>query len=171
MLTPTQKAKVRREIADFCVRAEGARLKWHYTQQRPFQGFGAAPENRHANDCSGYVGLAFNWAQKRTGVLLHDPLDEDYSGWGYTGTMYEYLKGNLAPVDKYLVGDIAIFGSRRNTVHTSVCRRKGTAKTSIFSSNGHESWRFDSDAPEPISLASEKAQQNLVGVYRHPKLI
>lgn len=88
-----------------------------------------------------------------------------------TGTEYAYLEAHAAPVGKWLVGDMAIFGSTSNTVHTSICRKAGSDTSAIFSSNGHESWVFASDAPEPISLASEKAQQHLVGVYRHPALI
>ncbi len=170
-LTPTQKKHVREAITDFCIRAEKARLKWHYTQLRPFGGFGATPEAYHANDCSGLVGLAFNWAMHRTGIYLSDPLAEHYSGWGYTGSEYEFLKAHPVQPDGYYIGDCAIFGTASNTVHTSICRFGGSTTSAIFTSNGHESWRFDADAPEPISLAHEKAQQHLVGVYRHPALL
>ncbi len=107
-----------------------------------------------------------------TGVYLADPLGEHYSGWGFTGSELAYLKPHPVPDGhKYLVGDMAIFGQSSNTVHTSICRKAGTTVTAIFSSNGHESWVFNQDAPEPISLAAEKAQQHLVGVYRHPQLL
>ncbi len=169
-LTPMQKSKVRAAIADYCLRAENARLRWHYTMQRPFTGYGVPPEDYHAADCSSYCALAFDWASRRTGIYLHSPLDAA-PNWGYTGSQYAYLKGHPAPLNKYLIGDMAIFGTPSNTVHTSICRKAGTAPTAIFSSNGHESWVFATDAPEPISLASEMAQQHLVGVYRHPALL
>ena len=169
-LTPTQKRRVRLAIADFCERAETARLKWHYTKNRPFGGFGAEPEVYHANDCSGYCGLAFNWAMHKTGVYLPDPLNERYTGWGNTGTQLAFLKSH--PVaSKFLVGDMALFGSLASTEHTSICRKAGTAATAVFSSNGHESWVFNRDAPEPITLEHEKALQHLVGVYRHSALL
>lgn len=170
-LTPAQKGAVRRAITDFCIRAEENRLSWHYAQIRPYSGIGVPPEQHHVDDCSAYVALAFNWAMRKTGIFLDDPLNEHYSGWGYTGTQYEFLSHHPAPRDKYLVGDMAIFGWPSNTVHTSICRKAGTAATSIFSSNGHESWVFNRDAPEPISLTHEKAVSALVGVYRHPALL
>lgn len=170
-LTPTQKGAVRRAITDFCQRAEASRLKWNYAQIRPYSGIGVAPELHHVDDCSAYVALAYNFAMHRTGIYLADPLNEQYSGYGYTGSELDYLKNNPAPVDKYLVGDLAIFGTAWNTEHTSVCRKAGTTNTAVFSSNGHQSWIFGQDAPEPVSLSNEKAQQALVGVFRHPGLV
>lgn len=170
-LTPTQKGALRRDGADFCVRAEVAREKWAYREIRRYTGIGVAPEEEHEDDCSAYVALDFNWAMHRTGIYIADPLNEHYSGIGNTQTAYEFLKAHEAPVGKYLVLDVAIFGTASHTVHMSVCRKAGTAKSAVFSSNGHQSWIFDSDAPEPISLEHEKAKQNLVGVYRHPALL
>lgn len=170
-LTPAQKLAVRKAIADFCQRAENNRLRWTYVEQRPFHGFGAPPEQNHVADCSAYVSLAFNWAMHRTGIYLSDPLNEHYSGYGYTGTQYDFLRGHPAPVDKYLVGDMAIFGTRTNTVHTSICRKAGTRKTAILSSNGHGSTIFNRDAPEPVTVAAASAAQPLVGVFRHPALL
>lgn len=170
-LNPTQKKKVRAAGSNYCERAEVARLKWDYSLMRRFYGFGVPPEDEHKNDCSGYVSLTFNWSMHETGIYLLDPLNEKYSGIGNTTTQLAFLKAHPAPVDKYLPLDMAIFGSEWDTVHTSICRRAGTAKTAIFSSNGHQNWVFALDAPEPISLDTEKARQNLVGVYRHPQLI
>lgn len=170
-MTPTAKAKVRKAISDYCVRAEVARLKRHYSQYRPITGFGLDPEERQMDDCSGFVGKAFYWSSHRTGIWLPDPLNERWTHFGYTGTQYEYLKGHPVAPDRYLVGDMAIFGTPSNTVHTSICRKAGTAATSIFTSHGHEAWVFDRDAPEPISLAAEKARQSLVGVFRSPALV
>lgn len=171
MLTPAQKGQLRAALADFCVRAENARLKWNYAQNRPYTGIGVPPELAHVDDCSAYVALAFNWAMHHTGIYIADPLNEHYNGLGYTGTEYDFLRAHPAPAGKYLIGDCAIFGSISNTVHTSVCRKAGNVATAIFSSNGHESWIFDRDAPEPISLTHEKAIEGLVGVYRHPALL
>jgi hypothetical protein len=170
-LTPTQKQKVRKQITAFCSLAEANRLKWDYAQVRPFHGFGAPANVIHVADCSAFISLVFNWAMHETGIYLPDPLDRKYSGLGYTGTELDFLRRHPAPVDKYLVGDMAIFGTPSNTVHTSICRKAGTTATAIFTSNGHESWIFNRDAPEPISLSHEKALQHLVGVYRHPSLL
>ena len=169
-LTPTQKAAVRRQIADYCLRAEANRLRWTYAEQRPFHGFGQPPEDRHVADCSAYVSLAFNWAMHQTGIYLADPLDERYSGWGYTGTELNYLKGHPAPEGKYLVGDMAIFGTWSNTIHTAICRKPG-GLGAILSSNGHGSTIFVQDAPEPVTVAAAAAAQPLVGIFRHPALL
>ena len=170
-LTPTEKTKVRAAISNYCERAEAARLAWYYAQIRPYSGLGIAPELHHVDDCSAYVALAFNWAMHETGIYLLDPLNERYSGLGNTATEYAFLKPHPAPAGKYLVGDMAIFGTEWHTVHTSICRKAGTAKTAVFSSNGHENWVFALDAPEPISLDAEMFKQNLVGVFRHPQLL
>ena len=172
ILTPTQKLHVRGHIADYCARAEQNRLRWHYTQARPFHGYGVPPEQPHAADCSGYVSLAFNWAMHETGVYLADPLGERYTGWGYTGTMLAFLEPHpVPPTHKYLVGDVAIFGTARVTVHTIVCRKDGSRLNAVWSSNGHESSVFNRDAPEPITLEAAAARQPLFGVYRHPALL
>lgn len=173
-LTPTHKQRFRRGLGAYCLEAELARLRWHYTRARPFDGFGLPASSRHAADCSAYVGLAFFAGRIFAGLsaaAVPDPLDERYSGWGYTGTMYAFLRRHEAPAGRYLIGDIAIFGTPAVTEHTSVCRKAGTVRSAIFSSNGHESWIFNRDAPEPISLAHELAQQHLIGVYRHPALL
>lgn len=171
MLKPAQKGALRHAIADFCQRAEAARERWAYVEVRPYSGIGKAPEDPHWDDCSAYVALVFNWAMHQTGIYIADPLNEHYSGIGNTQTAYAFLRAHPAPIGKYLIGDIAEFGTPFDTIHMSVCRQAGTDSTAVFSSNGHQSWIFDRDAPEPISLASEKARQHLVGVYRHPALL
>jgi cell wall-associated NlpC family hydrolase len=171
MLSPSQKTKVRSAISSFCLLAEEYRLRWHYVESRPFHGFGRPASEYHVADCSAFVSLAFNWAMHTTGIYLPDPLGERYSGIGYTGTELDYVRHHQAPVDKYLVGDLAIFGTWTNTVHTSICRKAGTTSTAVFTSNGHESWIFNQDAPEPTSLSDAKAQQHLVGVFRHPSML
>ena len=171
MLSPTQKTKVRAAMSSFCTTAENYRLRWYYAQVRPFHGFGVTADQPHTADCSAYVSLVFNWAMHHTGIYLPDPLNERYSGWGYTGTQYDYLHRHPAPVDKYLVGDMAIMGTASNTVHTLICRKAGSGATSIFSSNGHGSSVFQYDAPEPMSLNQAKSLQPLVGVFRHPSLL
>jgi hypothetical protein len=163
-LTPTQKKNVRASMADYCVKAEAAQLRWHYTQARPFTGYGIPPADYHANDCSGYVGLVYDWAMHHTGVYLKSPMGAPH-GWGYTGTMIDWLRinGTYVPAGKYLVGDIVFYGhSAGATVHTSVCRKAGTGATAIFSSNGNE------NAPQPTKITYHP--DPIVGVYRHPAL-
>lgn len=164
-LTPTQKKKFRAALTAYCLKAEAAQVRWNYSQQRPFHGFGVPPGDRHVNDCSGYDALAFYAAMKAAGVWVEDPLGEDWTGYGNTGSQFEWLRthGKPAPPDKYLVGDMPIYGWTYNTVHTSVCRKAGTALTAIFSSNGNER------APQPTKLNYHP--DPVVGVYRHPALL
>jgi hypothetical protein len=171
MLSPTPKLKVRQSIANFCERAEAHRLAWFYDEIRPFKGFGAAPESQHIDDCSAYCSLSIYWAVHHVNTWMTDPLYEHYSGWGNTGTALAYLKAHSAPIGKYLIGDMAIFGTTSHTVHMSICRKAGNKTTAIFSSNGHQDIMFVKDAPEPISLAVSMTYQPLVGVYRHPALL
>lgn len=170
-LTPTQKGALRRAISQYCATAEQNRLKWTYIEQRPFHGYGLAASDKHIADCSAYCSLVFNAAMHATKIYLDDPLGEHYSGYGNTDTALHFLKAHPAPPDKYLVGDFSIFGSEWHTIHMSVCEKAGTAKTALFSSNGHGSTIFDRDAPEPVILAVAEMRQHLVGVYRHPALL
>lgn len=169
-LTPTQKGKFRDELASFGFKAQTARLRWHYTQQRPGTGYGVPPGERHAADCSIYISLAYKWAVLKTGIYVSDPLHEDYTGWGYTGTLYDFLKPYPVTPGRNLIGDVAIFGTASNTVHTSYCVHPGSDKTAVYSSNGHESFSFGRDAPNPITLHDEAVQLHLLGVFRHPQL-
>jgi hypothetical protein len=163
-LSPTQKSRVREEIADYCAMAESYENRWHYSQRRPYSGLGAAPQTFHVNDCSSYVALVFHWASRHAEVGLADPLGMHYSGWGYTGSALEYLDAHKAPKDKYRIGDIAIYGSTYNTVHMTVCRRPGTGRTAVWSSFGREA------GPEGRTDVHYHPSP-LVGVYRHPALL
>jgi hypothetical protein len=133
---------------------------------RRFFGYMVPPEEWHSNDCSGYVGLGANWSMHKAQVYLLDPLQYHYTGIGNTQSM---IRTNPAPVDRYLVGDWAEWGPNiYRTSHTAVCRKAGTRKTAIFSSNGHESWEFGRDAPNPITIAN--FPEHFLGVWRHPQL-
>lgn len=170
-MTPTQKKIFRNYITAFCKEAEDNRLKWHYSQVRPFGGFGSPASSWHVADCSAYCSLAFYWAVHHSNIWATDPLYERYTGWGNTGTALAFLKAHEAPIGKYLVGDMPIMGTSDHTVHMAICRKSGDANTAIFSNNGHESFNFPSDAPNPMSLNQMKVLQSLVGVYRHPALL
>ena len=154
-------------MTDFCKRAEANQWHWHYSQQRPFHGFGVKPEYQHVNDCSGYVGLVFNWAMHQAGTYMADPLGYHYNGYGYTGSMVEWLNSHgrkVVEANGYLVGDIAINGhSYSSTNHTFICKKAGSAKTSLWSSHGNE------NAPDQVTLHYHPTP--LVGVWRHPALL
>ncbi len=124
-------AKVQAAITDFCERAEAVEELWHYTQRRPFDGFGVAPERNHENDCSGYVILAYYWARQVTGILVPDPSKYRYTGYGNT---WDDLDGHTRVVSgNYIVGDLANYDG-----HVTVCRKPGNASTSVWSSFGQE---------------------------------
>jgi hypothetical protein len=162
VLSPTDKKNFRFEITRFCLVAEKYEARWSYTQQRPFTGLGAPPSGWHHDDCSSYCSLAFYWAGHMSGHGIADPLDEHYSGWGNTGTALAYLDAHKAPLDKYRIGDMAIYGTASNTKHMVVCRKAGDRDSSIWSSFGEES------GPEPHSL---HYRSDFVGAYRHPALL
>ena len=163
-LTPTAKLRFREELVDFCATAESYERRWSYSQRRPYTGLGVAPSSWHTDDCSSYVALVFWWAGHHTGHPVADPLGMHYSGWGYTGSAIEFLDDHKAPVGKYRIGDIAIYGSSRwNTVHMTVCRKEGTADTAVWSSHGSEG------GPDARKLNYHPSP--LVGVYRHPALL
>ena len=117
-----------------------------------------------------YASKVTYWAYHRTNIFLYDPLNEHYSGWGYTGTMIENPNLYKIPLDHvFFPLDYAIWGpNSSDTTHTAVCRKQGTFQTAIFSSHGHQSWRFSNDAPEPIKLPN--FPEHLVGVFRQKLL-
>ncbi len=155
-------------MADYCVRAEAARENRGYSQRRPVIGYGLAAEAVQIDDCSGFVSKVCYKAGQVVKVRVVDPLGYHYQGWGNTESMQTYLT-YPAPLDKYMVGDIALWGPNdQDTSHTAICRKAGTRKTAIFTSHGHQSWRFADDAPEPITLV--QFPEHLIGVYRLPEL-
>jgi len=164
VLSPSAKLAFRKELAAYCRTAEQYEERWHYSQRRPYTGLGTAPSTWHTDDCSSYVALTFWWAGHHTGHPVSDPLGMHYSGWGFTGSALDFLDAHQAPEDKYRVGDIAIYGTRSDTVHMTVCRMAGTGTTAIWSSHGQEA------GPEPRRDVHYHPKP-LVGVYRHPALL
>ena len=157
-LTPTQKKKFREQLRRFCLVAQKYDHRWHYTQQRPYTGLGAPASDTHFNDCSSYVAIAFYKAGRNSAVKVDDPLGWHYTGWGNTGSCYSEMKQYPAPVDKYRIGDVALyldpggFGD-----HMTVCIQEGTGQTSVWSSFGTEA------GPDERSL---HYRSDLTGVYR-----
>jgi hypothetical protein len=164
-LAPNAKLAFRKEIVAFCLAAEKAEARWHYSQRRPFSGFGDGPTAWHDDDCSAYVSLVFYAAGRNSKHPVADPLGPQghYSGWGYTGTALAFLDTHHAPPEKYRVGDIAIYGTVSDTVHMVVCRKAGTSDSSIWSSHGNEG------GPQPVKLHYHPSP--LVGAFRHPALL
>lgn len=163
-LTPTQKKKVRISIVGYCHAAIANEPRIHYSRQRPFRYYDDIGHGFVTLDCSGFVGNVFWNAMHDTGVYLHDPLDERYTGQGYTGTEETYLRKHGKPVTEtngYLVGDIARWGYG-NAAHTAVCYSAGNAKQAGFASHGREA------GPVLVHLHN---RDDLVGVWRHPGLL
>ncbi len=164
MSTPTEKKRIRATIPLYCARAVANEPRIHYTQQRPFRYYndlGSGPANL---DCSGFVGNVFWNAMHDTGIYIHDPLDERYTGEGYTGTLETYLRAHGKPVSEvngFLVGDIPRWGQGEHA-HTAVCSKAGSASVADFTSHGREG------GPNYIKL---HYRDDLVGVWRHPVLL
>lgn len=164
-MTPTEKRTVRTAITDYCLRAEAHEAVWHYDQARPFR-YGQ-PETPCKADCSGYIGKIFKWAHE-AGVPLADPTGGNYGGFGWTGSLEQWLRAHGSPVtvQGYLVGDIALYGpgghAHTTDSHTTVCRQAGSGATAVWSSNGTEA------APNHHPL---HYRPDLVGVWRHPALL
>ncbi len=167
-LTPTQKKKVRAAFVVYCERAEQWRMNRGYSQRRPGLGYGLSAKGDQLDDCSMFVSKVAYKGMQVSGIHLIDPLGFHFSGIGNTESIQATVK-HEAPVGKYLVGDIALWGPNDfDTSHTAICRKAGTAQTAIFTSHGHQSWRFSDDAPEPIKLPD--FPEHLIGVFRMDQL-
>jgi hypothetical protein len=168
VLTPTEKRNLRAALAAYCETAEQHQAAWTYSQARPFS-YGK-PEGPCDCDCSGYVGRIFQWAAKEAGVKIADPLGGTWNGYGWTGSLENWLRAHAGTVTTqgYLVGDLALFGpgghAYTSDSHVIVCRKAGSAESSLWSSNGEES------APEPTRLLTSR-RHPLIGVWRHPALL
>lgn len=152
----------------YLLAAEEARLNRGYSQRRRVLGYGLHPAAVQIDDCSGFDSKAVYWTNAKTNLHVSDPLGNNFRGWGNTETIQNVVR-HEAPEDRYLVGDIPLWGPNEwDTHHTAICRKAGTRKTAIFTSHGHQSWVFGKDAPEPITLAN--FPQHLIGVFRLAEL-
>jgi hypothetical protein len=169
VLLPNQKKLVRNEIIAYCMEAEKFRLSRDYSQRRPVRGYGLSAGAEQEDDCSGFCSKVFYWVGQRTHLHLADPLGFRYSGYGNTQSLIDWMGQYATPVDKYLTGDFALWGAdKHHTHHVAICKTRGTSTTALFTSHGHESSGFPSDAPNTITL--DNFPQRLIGVYRHPQL-
>lgn len=161
--SPTEKQKLRTALADYCAQCEKNRAGIHYSQARPYHGLGVEPAHGFTADCSSYVTLACFWAGHETGIDFADPNGLNYSGWGFTGTLlHNNLHHPVPPDHDYLIGDLAIYGPAWATRHVVICRERGTATTSVWSSHGSEA------GPLPVRALY---RTDLLGVFRPAALL
>lgn len=132
-----QDAKVvawRVAVADFCNRAEAASSAlWTYDMSRKFYGLGVEPEKAHRADCSAYTILGYFWGRSRSGLLVPDPSDFGYSGFGSTRELDD---NPTTTSGNYLVGDLALYSGHGG--HVTICKLAGDASSSRWSSFGSE---------------------------------
>jgi len=137
--SPTEKRKIRAAMSNYMLRCEHSRPQIHYSQARPYHHLGVTPEHGFTADCSSYVTGVYFWSSDQSNLPVRDPNGLSWSGYGYTGTLLHENIAHHAPEDKYLVGDMALFGPAYRTKHVTICRTPGTSNTSIWSSHGSES--------------------------------
>ena len=139
-LTPTQKEATRFPIRRYCERAEANRPDIHYAQFRPMNHLGKSPSSEFTADCSGFVTGAFRWADLYTKFAVNDPNGNNYSGYGWTGTLLSHNRKHRIPLNhKFFIGDMAIYApSLSDTRHVVICRKNGNTQTSIWTSHGSE---------------------------------
>ncbi len=179
-LTPTQKKLWRSHLTAYLQTAEDYRQRRDYTQQRLYTGQGLPASEEQEDDCSAYTDKAFYRANKLSGVTVKSPLGAGYDRSGNTDTCNTYMRnggGKKIVITSTVVlfpGDVAVFDNPhtgRPTDHMMVCKTKGTQKTAVWSSHGHESSVFTHDAPEAVSLFYASSVLKLVAVYRPTQLL
>lgn len=117
---------------DWCHWAVGIAASFHYAQTRPIVyvlSGRSTRENPMTTDCSGSDCVA----AKDAG--LGDPLNQDFSGYGYTGT--ELQSEHISRADAK-AGDDVVFGGGNGT-HTCTLMEDGTAADPMLFSHGQES--------------------------------
>jgi hypothetical protein len=153
-----KKRRVRNAMADYCRRSIASEPQIHYEQYRPMRALGKPPEPGFTADCSEHATCVYYWARKQTGIAVPDPNDSGYNGYGYTGT----LVNNPRCSPKYLVGDLAIYGSSTgDTEHVVTCYQEGDGSSAKWCSHGSEA------APYSVEL---HYRSDLVAVVRPPLL-
>lgn len=133
----------RRELVKFCLAAESNEDAWHYRQARPVDVTVSPGASYVWSDCSGYVIQAYHAAMVASGLKVPDPSKGGGSGeWSGMGNT-DWYEDDWPKVvgDWYKVGDLAHYRG-----HVVMCRKAGTAMTSIWSSHGQEA------GPQPVSL-------------------
>lgn len=163
-LTPTKKKNVRASITAYCRQAVSNEPRIHYARTRRFPYYDKIGQGAVTLDCSGFVGNVFWNAMHDVGVYIHDPLNERYTGEGYTGTLETYLRSKGKPVyeaNGYLVGDIVRWGNGEHA-HTAVCSKAGSAASAEWTSHGKEA------GPVVVKLGY---RDDLIGVWRIPELL
>jgi len=130
----------RAAITDFCLRAERNEDNWHYLMLRPLDESVEPNQSSILSDCSFYVKQAYWWARQKSGLLVPDPSKQ---GWGSGVGNTEWYENDHPRVTTgvYKVADLAHYPG-----HVTICRRPGTATTSVWSSHGKEA------GPIPASL-------------------
>lgn len=167
VLTPTEKKRWRAALTSYCKTAEDYRMNRGYSQRRRVLGYGLHPAAVQIDDCSGFDSKAVYYANVKTRLHVRDPLNYNFQGWGNTESIQ--AAGFQVAAGRIQVGDIALWGPNDwDTSHTAICRTAGTKNTAIFTSHGHQSWRFVADAPEPIRIPN--FPEHLIGIYRLPEL-
>ena len=118
------------QLADYCRRSIAAEPRWHYKQFRPMNNLNTSPDVEQTCDCSTHATCAYHWCG------APDPNHENYSGYGYTGT----LVSNPKCGSPYKVGDLGIYGhSMGDTTHVVTCYSAGDAYSALWASHGSES--------------------------------
>jgi hypothetical protein len=136
---------VRRHFVDLNVRSIKAKHVWRYSQIRPMQNLGVAPEAAQKADCSTHSTDAYFWARLKTGIAVPDPNHNGYNGYGYTGTLI--ANPRVSPTGRHEIGDLALYGrNASNTTHVCTCYVAGTGSSSEWCSNGSDA------APYPVEL-------------------
>lgn len=143
-LTPNEKKKARTLISNYLAKSIATKASKHYSQARPMRHLYLSPELEWTADCSGYVTGAYAWADKWTSFPVEDPNRLGYNGYGYTGTLLAANFHFKVPEGRrYYAGDVALFGPPHATRHTTICRKGGTAQTSVWVSHGNEAGPYD----------------------------
>lgn len=177
-LTSTQKLIWRSHLTAYLNTAEDYRLRRDYDQQRLYTGLGLPASEPQKDDCSAYTAKSFGRTNHLTGIKVQDPLGARYDRSGNTDTCHNYMRSGggktIATTAVMFPGDVAVFDNphtSRTTDHMMVCKTKGTQRTAVWSSHGHESSVFGHDAPEPVSLYYASTVLRLVAVYRPLELV
>ena len=179
-LSPTKKRLWRSHLSAYLETAEDFRKRRAYTQQRLYTGLGLPASEVQEDDCSAYTAKSFFRANKLSGVTVSDPLGDSFGRAGNTDSCNTYMRnggGKKIVVTAKVVffpGDVAVFDNphtNRPTDHMMVCKTKGTRRTAVWSSHGHQSSVFSHDAPESVSLDYASTVLALVAVYRPKEVL
>jgi hypothetical protein len=128
---------IRRFLVEFANIGLANPEQWHYRLYRPVVVEIDPANPKGTTDCSGSVIQAYNYAKRKSGLLVPDPAKQSWTGYGNTSYHEDDHPKTYGP---YQVGDLAHYEG-----HVCYCIKRGSKYEADW-------WSFGSEPPSKRKL-------------------